>query len=82
MTRMEELFLKLLREIESGYSGKIYYLEDIRDEKALTSSEYDEVIRWKDEQDKLNKNLQQALVESARAKLTPEEIEAIKKLGV
>lgn len=84
MTPIEEIFYKMLTNIhEESDCFSIYGLKDLYDQDMIVhKSDFDYVIQWKESIDNEMKESNKKLVEVAKRKLTPEEIEAIKKVGL
>lgn len=84
MTRIEELFHKILTRLDEdgNYHDEICDASDLYNHDYLTKSEYEEVQKWQTVIDTEIRNRNEKLVESAKSKLTHEEIEAIKKVGM
>lgn len=83
MTEIENIFYKIVQAIEkTSDTYEIYELCDLRDCEMIGYEDYEKVMEWKRLCDQDVKIRQSMLVQSAKAKLTSEEIEAIKKVGV
>ena len=84
MTPIEEIFYKMLIIIEeTSDCYSIYDLKDLYDQDMIVhKSDFDYVIEWKKSVDTEITKSNKELVEVAKRKLTPEEIEAIKKVGL
>lgn len=82
MTEIEQIFYKIVDAIEkTSDTYEIYELCDLRDCEIIGHKEYEKVVQWKKLCDKDVKIRQDMLIQSAKSKLTSEEIEAIKKVG-